>query len=58
MLDTLKVLVHMHTQLTADILANVWKVINNLLGKVVIKSKTDTYGEGTPHRAPVGRGFG
>ena len=45
MLDAIRVLVHTHTQLTSDRLLNVQKVVNNHLGKEVIKRKTDTYGE-------------
>ena len=44
-LHALKVLIHTHTQFNADRLANVQKVVNNPLGKEVIKRKTDTYGE-------------
>ena len=45
MLDAVRVLVHTHTQLTADRLTNVQKVVNNPLGKEVIKMKANTYGE-------------
>lgn len=45
MFDAMKVLVHTHTQLTADRLANVYKVVNTPLGKEVIKKKADKYGE-------------
>ena len=51
MTDTVRVLVHTHTQLTAD---TVTIVVNNPLGKEVIKIKTDTWREGTSVR----RGFG
>ena len=44
-LDAVKVLVHTHTQLTADRLSNVNKVVNNPLGKEVIKRKTLAYGD-------------
>ena len=44
-LDAVTVLVHIHTQLTGDRLANVHKVINTPLGKEVIKRKSDKYGE-------------
>ena len=41
MLDAIRGLVHTHTHR----LSNVQKVVNNPLGKEVIKRKTDTYGE-------------
>ena len=45
MLDAVKVLVHIYTQLTSDRLVNVHKLVNNPLGKEVIKKKTDPYDE-------------
>ena len=45
MLDAVKVLVHTHTQLTADRVLNVHKVVNTPLGKEIIKRKLDKYGE-------------
>lgn len=45
MLDAVKILVFTHSQLTGDRLQNVKKVVNTVLGKEVIKPKTDAYGE-------------
>ena len=41
MLDALKMLVFTHSQLTGSGLQNVKKVVNTVLGKEVIKPKTD-----------------
>ena len=40
-LDAVRVLVHTHVQLTADRVNNVHRVVNNPLGKELIKRKTD-----------------
>ena len=45
MLDAVKGLVHTHSQLTTNRLANVYTVINTPLGKEVIKKKSDKYRE-------------
>ena len=53
MLDTVRVLVHTHVQLTVDHVSNVQKVVNTPLGHQVIKKRTDKYG--TMSRAPASR---
>ena len=45
MLDAAQGLVHTHVQLTVDRVNNVHKVVNDLLGKELIKGKTDKYGD-------------
>ena len=45
MLDAVQVLVHTDVQLTVDRVNNVQKVVNNPLGKELIKWKTDKYGD-------------